>query len=328
MTVGISVSYERDHLLARGMGLEHLRELLLRLARPLLRRGGYIAYSGHWEEGPENFTYDLLRLISAEQEDLSVGDCETEQSIGRLLNHSAWPHYLKLSPRIEAQWIHCCRVLRITQHMAGIAPAAQVADDQAGEGGDRARLNSAICLSSLRRLATQGMFIANPAFPTQEFIAPLSARIVLGGKTKGYSGFIPGVFEEASLALERGIPLYVLGGFGGAAEALAEALLAPARSRQDALTVAWQEAGTPELATLRTAASATDLPVGVMSTKACLDALHRRIKAARPKLASNLHTGLSNDETRELLATRDIRRAVELVLRGIKTRLGLDELPA
>jgi len=257
-----------------------------------------------------------------------VGAMESEQSIGRLLNHSAWPHYLKLSPRTAAQWIHCCRVLRVTQGMAGIALPAQVADDQVAAGGERTKLNAAICLSAMRRLATQGMAIANPAFPTQEHIPPLSARIVLGGKTQGYSGFMPGVFEEALLALEHGIPLYVLGGFGGAAEALAQALLAPGPSRHEAFTVAWQEARTPELANLRSAAPVAERPAGVLSTKAGLDALQRRIKLARPKLAAQMRTGLSADETRELLTTRDMRRAVELVLRGIKTNLGLDELPA
>jgi hypothetical protein len=33
--IAFSISYERTNLLARGLGLEHLQELLLRLARPL-----------------------------------------------------------------------------------------------------------------------------------------------------------------------------------------------------------------------------------------------------------------------------------------------------
>jgi hypothetical protein len=32
--VAISVSFERDNLLARGLGLDHLKELLVRLTRP------------------------------------------------------------------------------------------------------------------------------------------------------------------------------------------------------------------------------------------------------------------------------------------------------
>ena len=36
--IAFSISYEEPNLLARGLGLEHLRELLVRLARPIVRR--------------------------------------------------------------------------------------------------------------------------------------------------------------------------------------------------------------------------------------------------------------------------------------------------
>ena len=83
--IGLSISYQRDHLLARGLGLEHLRDLLIRLARPLLRQGANLAYGGHWKETADNFTFDLLRLISAEQQDSEFA-AEPEQQIGRLYN--------------------------------------------------------------------------------------------------------------------------------------------------------------------------------------------------------------------------------------------------
>lgn len=67
--VAISVFFERDNLLARGLGLDHLKELLVRLTRPLLRQGVSLAYGGHWDEQEDNFTYELLRLVSAEQAD-------------------------------------------------------------------------------------------------------------------------------------------------------------------------------------------------------------------------------------------------------------------
>jgi hypothetical protein len=66
--IGLSISYQHDNLLARGLGLEHLRELLIGLARPLVRQGASLAYGGNWNETEDNFTYELLRLISAEQE--------------------------------------------------------------------------------------------------------------------------------------------------------------------------------------------------------------------------------------------------------------------
>lgn len=71
--IAFSISYQRENLLARGLGIEHVRELLIRLARPILRQGASLAYGGNWKETNDNFTYDLLRLISAEQEDNSHG---------------------------------------------------------------------------------------------------------------------------------------------------------------------------------------------------------------------------------------------------------------
>ncbi len=44
-------------------------------------------------------------------------------------------------------------------------------------------------------------------------------RICLGGRLKGYEGEEPGVMQEARLALAHEKPLYLMGGFGGAAGA-------------------------------------------------------------------------------------------------------------
>jgi hypothetical protein len=44
------------------------------------------------------------------------------------------------------------------------------------------------------------------------------ARVLMSGKVAGYSGRMPGVFEEGMLALAAGQPIYVIGAHGGAAE--------------------------------------------------------------------------------------------------------------
>lgn len=48
------------------------------------------------------------------------------------------------------------------------------------------------------------------------------ARIVMGGKTAGFKGKMPGIIEEAILSVQMEHPLYVLGGFGGAARQIVE----------------------------------------------------------------------------------------------------------
>jgi SLOG cluster2 len=49
-----------------------------------------------------------------------------------------------------------------------------------------------------------------------------NARIVLGGRVAEFKGKMPGIAEEALLALQTGQPLFVLGGFGGCARDIAE----------------------------------------------------------------------------------------------------------
>ena len=96
-----SVSYERDNLLARGLGLDHLKELVTRgLARPLLRNNMSLSYSGHWKDEEDNFTLHLLRLIAAEQEDSSLGgpDTRTTPSAGSTIT-APGPTISALRPR-------------------------------------------------------------------------------------------------------------------------------------------------------------------------------------------------------------------------------------
>ena len=83
-------------------------------------------------KGRHNFTYELLQLIKAEQADNSLGGPDTSLTIGWLFNHSAWPHYLSITPGIEAQWINCCRIIRVTQKDAGIDEKDIVPDAEAG----------------------------------------------------------------------------------------------------------------------------------------------------------------------------------------------------
>ena len=324
--IAFSISYEKDALLRRGLWIEHLRELLVGLARPLLRVGASIAYGGDWKEGSDNFTYELLRLINAERENSSQVDAPTP--IGWLYNHLAWPLYLQVTPRVEAQWVHCCSILRITQELARIPP-----DERAPEQGDTDSdlhvLNAAITLSAMRRYAAEGMAVEYPdVAPSAGLkVPPQSARVLLGGKVTGYSGFLPGLFEEALLALEHRNPLYILGGFGGAAGKLVDALLpgAPGTFPQE-FDPRWQCAQNPKVHRLASLLEAKSLVGNVRDTERALGALRASIEVARGSLTTHLNTGLTEDETRELMTTIEMRRAVQLTLTGLERKLSGVEL--
>ena len=54
--------------------------------------------------------------------------------------------------------------------------------------------------------------------------AQTDARIVLGGRLEGYKGAMPGVAEETLLAIKAKQPVFLVGGFGGCARAIAEVI--------------------------------------------------------------------------------------------------------
>jgi len=326
--IAFSMSYQRENLLPRGLGLEHLRELLLRLARPILRQGASLAYGGDWEEREDNFTYDLLRLIRAEQEDNSLGGPDTNLKIGILYNHVAWPFYNKITPRIEAQSVSCCSIVRITQELAGFSGPDLATNQDWTDKTARGRFNAAVTLSTQRRLMMSDLSIQIPDISRTDYSPAVVARIILAGKLTGYSGFIPGLFEEALVTLQANRPLYILGGFGGAAETLAQAMLGQKSDLPDELTVAWSLKHNPQLNELLQLSKAFVLPPPAQSTEALLQALSDRIKIIRGNLSATLSTGLSEDETRELMTTGDVATAVHLVRKGLIKQNKLPILPA
>ena len=326
--IAFSISYERENLLARGLGLEHLRELLLLLARPILRQGASLAYGGNWDDKEDNFTFDLLRLISAEQEENNFGGLDSKLQIGKLYNHSSWPYYLKIKPGTEAKWINCCRIVRVTQQDAGLADADIVPDSEANNKTVRARFNTAVALSVMRRLVMSGMTISIPDVLQVENVPKAVARILLGGKVDSYSGFAPGIFEEALVTLKEKRPLYIMGGFGGASEVLAKAMLMEGNDRPPEFTLDWHKRRNKPLAELLEGAKGFVLPTGVSSTVELLDSLFGMVQTARGNLAGILNTGLSEKETRELLTTRNTVTAVQLVRAGLVNQNKLPPLPA
>jgi len=311
--IGFSISRERSDLLARGIGPERLHDLLARLARAILRRGANVAYGGNWEQKEDNFTFDLLRVAGAERR-------VAERKIGRLYNHSSWPDYLTITSKIEAQWSDCCTVVRVKQQNAGFSGRGIVPDGDFRAEDARSRFNGAVTLSAMRRRMMQETRIRRPGVAQPERIPPVVARILIGGKLDDYSGFVPGIFEEALVTLERRRPLYILGGFGGAAKVLADLILAEGRNRPEEFTLAWHKKRNAYFANLLAAAGKFSKPAGFRSSKDLLEKLFGFVQKGRKNLSGTLQTGLDDGETRQLLQTRNVGTATRLVLKGLQAQ--------
>jgi hypothetical protein len=255
-TVAISVSESPD-LGALGMTDAHLRDATAELARHLLALGARIAYGGDLRAG--GFTEILFELVARHRRDADEGDQRSA-----VLSYLAWPVHIS-KPVYELE--------RYASELEGIADLLMLDADGIPLSRDRRRqlgcrpadpAEWAMGLTAMRRLMNRDT----------------SARIVAGGKLEGFLGAMPGIAEEARIALENGQPLYVLGGFGGcaadvaAAIGIAEVTGIPSRD--------WGQA---------------DIFVGAQET--------------------SLHNGLIAEENRTLAITPHVDEAIALVLRGM-----------
>ena len=186
--IAISVSKSSD-LRRLGLTDTHLRLAVAEIARAILVSGGSVTYAGDLRQG--GFT----RLLVDEVQRFADNRLALELFL-------PWQAHNHLADDALRQWDEG---LGLSGRMYLFGPSgSQVAlKDRAGEEEP----NEDSGLSAAR------------AFMTERS----NARIVVGGRLSGWTGAMPGVLHEAELSIERNQPLYVAGGFGGAAAALAKA---------------------------------------------------------------------------------------------------------
>lgn len=256
--IAISVSDSAD--LARlGLLPEHCRVVVAEITRAVLLAGGSLAYGGRLR--PEGFTQvmmDEVRRFGDSRQALTICvpwsehidiDVDDLRKIDDGLGVSA-----KLVP-LSSDGIP-----------VRIGEIQQARDKTASS-------NVAAELTAMRRYVTDHT----------------SARIIVGGKLRDFQGRLPGVIEEASLSIRAGHPLYVAGGYGGAASAVARAL------GYD--TLEWAPPGFPE--------GANNEPV--------VEALRDLAAVAKAGIPED---GLSQEERLQLAATPRAGDIATLIVRG------------
>jgi hypothetical protein len=189
--VALSVSESAD-LSRLGLTAAHLNLVVAELSRAVILSGGIIVYGGRLR--PAGFTEVIMSEVRR------YGD-------GR--------HALEIYvPEPEYRDIPVDDLRIIDSRMGTSGSLKLVSSDGEFlavsdlEAGADSGLTDAAALSAMRRSVSQ---LSN-------------ARILVGGKLSDYGGSEPGVIEEARLTLEASKPVYVSGGFGGAASAIAQAL--------------------------------------------------------------------------------------------------------
>lgn len=198
LRVGVSVSDSAD--LARlGLTPTHFKLAVRDLARTVLVSGGTLAYGGHLLPG--GYTEFLIGELSQyARAGLFKGD-GAMPAVPLLVCLSHQEHRkcsLDELDRVDDELDLYGKLQCIDLNGQALADRTS---GRAAEGDpyptDKAVLAQG--LTALRRYMT----------------ANTSARVLLGGKRAGYTGAMPGVMEEALMALRAGQPLYLAGGLGG-----------------------------------------------------------------------------------------------------------------
>lgn len=196
--VAISVS-EAANSDVLGYGTAMIRDLVIELSRHLLIAGAKMIYGGDLRSGGYTELFSELSLQYKEyQNNVERGTCFFR-------NYFAWPIWLNFTPETRMQYVNS-RVEPIfvecpaEYHGDNSKPIAPINDE-----------NNLIWSFSLLKMRKQ-------------MESDCNARIILGGRMTGFSGFMPGVMEEFVQSVESNHPVYLLGGFGGAASMLAAML--------------------------------------------------------------------------------------------------------
>jgi hypothetical protein len=177
---------------------------------------------------------------------------------------------------------------------------------------DKLALN-AICFSLMRRKMAEDS----------------QARIILGGALGGYKGRYPGIAEEALESIQAKVPLYIVGGFGGASGEIYKAIASPGAST--ALESAWREhCKDPAVPKMNEAYDALARTLGPDVSRA--DHPETILRVDHPAMIKcfgefglkglSKQNKLTPEENKLLATSQNIQEIVELLVRGL-TRLSM-----
>ena len=274
--MGISISEpDADELVRLGLSQMHVRHAFIEIARHILARGWGVAYGGDFRTaGYTEALIDLVRTYS--RAELPGPD--------RVLTYLAWPIWRGLTAADRAGLANIATIREVAAPGGAPATLPVIADRQPGD-----LLWNSLALSKMRA----------------QMNSEIGARVVLGGRLSGQQGLYPGVAEEAALALRSGVPLYVLGGFGGGGGLVASAL---AGSRPGELSVDYQLKHTLRYAELLEAANSAG------QAPSFSDMVDTFVTAG----ADGLNNGLSAQDNRLLFTADDVDEIIPLMLRGLR----------
>ena len=297
-TICVSIS-ESDDIRRYGLSKDHFLTLTDEIHLYLLLAGLKIAYGGALKgnfSDASNFTLRLFELVRTYSK-LAEG-VNAKPLKGAILNVAPWPLWLSYG---ENEWkLFSGDIAKYEQSPRPSLPWTEDELFPVAEG------NRALSSDTAQR---RYAWARGLTAMREQITAQSQARLVIGGKLAGFSGLVPGVVEEAWFSITQKKPLYLAGGFGGAARALCDLILGVEREE---LSDAW---ATEKIKDYDAAVAFYHPHGGEFRSAQQMQA--DIVALTNAGLAAALNNGLDEIENRELLRCTDAQRIAQLVLRGL-----------
>lgn len=279
--IAISVSEAPDSDLW-GYGVELIRDLTIELSRHLLITGARMLYGGDLRK--DGYT----ALFS----DMSLQYKDYQENVDRdtffFQNYFAWPIHLTFTKEIRLQYVNS-RVNPIFVE----CPQEYMGDKSKPIKPINNENNYFYALSLLKM--------------RRQMEADADARVILGGRTSGFIGFMAGIIEEFVQAVMAGHPVYLLGGFGGAASSLSS-LIKKEKKVEDIIIEACKTHRNAEFVHF---CNDNNIDMG-----------YNKLEEIAASGFACLNNGLSEEQNIVLMQSTDIIEIVGLIINGLKNKIG------
>lgn len=277
--IAVSVS-ENEELEQLGLSKQHLKDIMIEIARYLMANGGTLLYGGHLKN--EGYT----RLFA----ELSYQYKFLNDTAFRFVNYFPFPNSNSLTLEIKADFVKQQVepvIIEIPLHLGVIDKNREYDPFKIIED----KFIFSECFSDMRNIMAQNSH----------------ARIVVGGKQSKFLGYMPGIIEESYYSLKANKPVYIIGGFGGAAKSLSKVICGELPKE---LTNEFQYEDEILQKFKKEYHEKASVPIDY-------DLLIEFFKQFKLEVFSELN-GLSIDENLVLFESQNIHEIVFLIMKGLK----------
>lgn len=285
-SLGVSLS-ESETWAEIGLAAAHQSDISFHVALQLILLGAKVHWGGDLR--PDGFGSQLQWIVQAYQHPSRP----PQDHVALLV-----PFTLSTEQRLDRTAVSERRRFADVRVMPAPVPSTPAPEARSTEG----RALNALALSEMR----------------SELAELCQARILLGGGTASFQGLYPGVAEEAFEALRKGRPIYILGGFGGAASMFYDAIVAPSSKGAARLRDACRTNGAAADLSVRAAHERLVASLGRSAFAFDPDSMLRELADLGAEGLAE-QNALSVRENERLAETQDLYEILELLIKGITT---------